>query len=90
MAILDDHGIEVIRKSGVDLTNQKTTYALRVVLSGGSPLGDLDWDFYSVSYGATTDTYTFKTGGAGGSTVATFTFTYTDTTKTVISSGAWT
>lgn len=29
-----------------------------------------------------TDTYTYKTGGSGGATVATVTVVYTDTTKT--------
>ena len=35
--------------------------------------------------GATTDVYTYKTGGSGGTTVATLTITYADSTKAVIS-----
>ena len=33
---------------------------------------------------STTDLWTFKTGGSGGTTVATVTIVYTDTTKCVI------
>lgn len=43
------------------------------------------YDYVSLAVAATTDTYTFKTGGAGGTTVATVTITYTDSTKAVIS-----
>jgi len=43
------------------------------------------WDYMSLSSGATTDTYTFKTGGAGGSTVATVALEYTDATKATLS-----
>jgi len=34
---------------------------------------------------STTDTYVYKTGGAGGTTVATVTIVYTDTTKATVS-----
>lgn len=44
------------------------------------------YDYISVAYPvATTEVYTFKTGGAGGSTVATVTVVYTDSTKTNLS-----
>lgn len=44
-------------------------------------------DYIGVNVGgATADVYTYKTGGAGGSTVATLTINYTDATKAVISS----
>lgn len=36
--------------------------------------------------GATTDVYSYKTGGAGGTTVATLTITYTDATKATVTS----
>jgi len=42
-------------------------------------------DYVSLVQDATHDTYTFKSGGAGGTTVATKTITYTDGTKTVVS-----
>lgn len=37
---------------------------------------------------STVDTYVFKAGGSGGTTVATITITYTDTTKNQISTVA--
>ena len=43
------------------------------------------YDYISYTSGSTTDTYTYKTGGSGGSTVATVTVTWTDSTKTVLS-----
>ncbi len=46
------------------------------------------YDYISLAVAATTDTYTFKTGGAGGTTVATVTITYTDSTKVTISTVA--
>jgi hypothetical protein len=46
-------------------------------------------DYISANFaGATTDVYTFKSGGSGGTTVATVTITYTDSTKAVISTVA--
>lgn len=38
--------------------------------------------------GSTTNVYTYKTGGSGGTTVATVTVTYSDSTKGTISSVA--
>lgn len=44
-------------------------------------------DYISAAYPtATSEVYTYKTGGSGGTTVATVTVTYTDATKTVLSS----
>jgi len=54
----------------------------------GSSLVTEDFDYVSVAYDTTTDTYTFKSGGSGGDTVATVTVTYTDSTKVDISSVA--
>jgi hypothetical protein len=57
-----------------------------------SPSGTLVsevFDYIAANYsGATTDVYTYKTGGSGGTTVATVTITYTDSTKAIISSVA--
>lgn len=45
------------------------------------------FDYIGANYaGATADVYTYKTGGAGGSTVATITVNWTDTTKSVLAS----
>lgn len=43
------------------------------------------WDYTALTEAATTDTWVFKTGGSGGSTVATVVITYTDATKATIS-----
>lgn len=43
------------------------------------------FDYVSLSVATTTDTYVFKTGGSGGTTVATVVITYTDSSKTVLS-----
>lgn len=42
------------------------------------------YDYVSLSTGATTEAYTFKTGGSGGTTVGTITITYTDSNATTI------
>lgn len=45
------------------------------------------FDYIGANYaGATEDVYTYKTGGAGGSTVATITVNWTDATKSVLAS----
>ena len=45
-----------------------------------------NYDYISVSYdSATQETYTFKSGGSGGSTVATIVVVYTDSTKDSLS-----
>jgi len=43
------------------------------------------FDYVALTPGASDDTYVYKTGGAGGSTVKTVVVTYTDTSKNVIS-----
>lgn len=45
-------------------------------------------DYISLTSGATTDTYVFKSGGSGGTTVTTILITYTDSTKATISTVA--
>jgi hypothetical protein len=43
------------------------------------------FDYIGANYaGATADVYTYKTGGAGGTTVATITVNWTNTTKAVL------
>jgi len=47
------------------------------------------YDYIAITYPSTiTEVYTFKTGGVGGTTVATVTLTYTDATKNNLSSAA--
>lgn len=44
------------------------------------------FDYIAADYsGGTTDVYTYKSGGSGGTTVAVITITYTDGTKNVLS-----
>lgn len=57
------------------------------LIVGGSLVKE-DYDYISVAYDTTTDTYTFKSGGSGGDTVATVVITYTDSTKAAILSVA--
>jgi len=48
-----------------------------------------DYDYFSMALfvGNTIETYTFKTGGASGTTVATVSITYTTSDRDVIQSG---
>lgn len=46
------------------------------------------YDYTALTQDATHDTWAFKTGGSGGSTVATVTITYTDSTKATVASVA--
>jgi hypothetical protein len=66
--------------SAVSLKADPATGALLNV-SMGSLITEL-YDYISVAYPInTTEVYTFKTGGSGGTTVATITVVYTDSTK---------
>lgn len=51
-------------------------------------LGIPQYDYASLVQASLTDTWTLKSGGSGGSTVATVTITYTDTGKQTISTVA--
>ena len=56
-------------------------------VAASSGLGLPGYDYVSLAISpATTETYTFKSGGSGGSTVATVTIVYTDATRGTISS----
>lgn len=58
--------------------------AIRVnAVAGGISLPN--YDYVAQAQDATHDIWTFKTGGVGGTVVATVTITYTDATKVVIS-----
>lgn len=61
--------------------------ALRTVQA--SSLIKFDFDYYSVTYpSATQEVYTYKRGGASGTTVGTITINYTDGTKQFISNAS--
>lgn len=64
---------------------------LDVAIIGGSPLSELDWDACDIQQtSATVRTYVFKTGGLAGTTVATCTITFTDSTRSELDSVVWT
>lgn len=84
---VDDHGLEAIRKSAAQVTSgDKSEYKLRTYDVGGL-LAGISYDYVSASYpSATQEIYVFKTGGSSGTTVATVTINYTDSTKDNLSS----
>lgn len=55
------------------------------VFANGLQIGKYDYVSMTLSGGNTIETYTFKTGGSGGTTVATITIVYTDSTRANIS-----
>jgi hypothetical protein len=57
-----------------------------IVGGGGLIIEPYDYVSMALSGADTTETYTFKTGGSGGTTVATITIVYTDDTRSVLSS----
>ena len=60
--------------------------AVRVLDTGGLNRG-VQYDYVAVTYPTgTTEVYTFKNGGSGGTVVAIITLIYTDTTKVNLSS----
>lgn len=84
--ITDDANEEVRNLRVEPATNELKVAASVISMTNG--IGVPDHDYIGVAYAATTDTYTFKTGGSGGSTVATVVVTYTDSTKEFIDSVA--
>lgn len=61
------------------------TFATEATLLKTVGLGVPQWDYTALVQASTTDTWAFKTGGSGGSTVATVVITYTDSGKGTIS-----
>lgn len=61
-----------------------TSRYVNVVGGLGSLLSGLVYDYLSASYpNSTTEVYTYKVGGSVGTTVATITVTYTNSTKDI-------
>jgi hypothetical protein len=83
-----DHGLEAIRKSTHPVTaGNNSEYKIKVFNAAG--MISETYDYVSVNYAtATQEIYTFKTGGSGGTTVATITINYTDSTKANLSNVA--
>ncbi len=73
--------VKLVNKDDLEI-NPATEETLQVVAGLNIP----KYDYVVVTYPTTTsEVYTFKTGGAGGTTVAVVTIVYTDTTKDFIS-----
>ena len=52
---------------------------------GGGLMGGVEYDFVQAAYpDATTEVWTFKSGGSGGTIVRTLTITFVDSTKELI------
>jgi len=72
-------------------TTVGTKRGLDVVVIGGSPIADLNWDALDVQQTSSiVDTYLFYTGGLAGTLVATCTVTYTDSSKDNLNTVLWT
>ena len=66
-------------------TSSRNKIAVAVIEEGGLNIGS--YDYVAVTYPtATSEVYTFKSGGSGGTTVSTVTLVYTDSTKEDLSS----
>ena len=98
---VDDHGLEVLKKAGEEVTpGDKSDYYIKVGLVsggsitvnvGGSPLADINWDALDAQQtSATVETYLFYSGGLAGTLVATCTVTYTSSTKADLDTVVWT
>jgi len=62
-----------------------TTRGVTVHSVSGLAFGAYDYVSMALSIGDTTETYTFKSGGSGGTTVNTIVVVYTNSTRTVLS-----
>lgn len=66
-----------------------STGRLLVDAMGGATPG-IDYDYMALEQtSATVETYTFKDGGSGGTTIRTVVITYTDSGKETISTVGW-
>lgn len=61
-----------------------------VSLSSSALIAGTDYDYIDIQQtSSTVETFVFKLGGSGGSTIQTITVTYTDSTKSDLDSVAW-
>jgi hypothetical protein len=66
----------------VDTKHGQDVYVLGGTVGTGGMLDGIIYDYVAVTYpDVDEEVYTFKTGGSGGTTVATITVLYTDATK---------
>lgn len=87
-AIYDAKDVEPVVLYGKRASGQGTVYPILTDAYGSlltaNGLSLPSWDYMSLGISSETETYTFKTGGSGGSTVATVTIVYTDSGRTDI------
>ena len=80
-------GLAKIFASVWDSLNNRLNVAVQNIVATTEGLSIPAHDYISyTNTSGTVDTYVYKTGGSGGTTVATLTITYTDTTKSQPSS----
>mgnify|MGYP001407009312 CR=1 FL=1 len=88
-ASIDAGDIEIgaveIKNSTDDTRATVSTKGLHIFDTVTNSLVPATYDYISYTSGSTTDTYVFKTGGSGGTTVSTLVITYTDSTKQTMS-----
>jgi hypothetical protein len=82
---VDDYGIQVLAKAAEEVVDgSKADYYLKTGSATGL-LKDTKYNFASLSQTSTTDTWTYKIGGASGTITAVIVITYTDSTKSIMS-----
>jgi len=62
--------------------------AENTLLGGIAGMVDSAYDYIGYTNNATSDVYTYKIGGSGGTTVATITVNFTDATKDTLAANA--
>lgn len=91
MSTLSDHGLEVLRKAGELVTAGDKSNTYLKTSSVGAYLSKIPW----LSYGydeptSITERYRFYSeANQGGSVLATFTFTYANSSKSTPPNGSW-
>lgn len=85
------HGLEVLRLSSEQVTSGSNADTFIKTSMVGSYLSRFDWRSYSYDEPTTTtERYRFYSeANQGGSVLATFTFTYTDSGKSTPPNGSW-
>lgn len=78
-------GAVEIKDGSSDTRAEVSSKGLHVYDTAANSLVPGTYDYISYTSGTLTDTYVFKTGGSGGTTVSTVVITYTDSTKATMS-----
>lgn len=75
---VQDHGLEVLKKAGFDESGNKTNYSIQTrPTSFGAFSPPIETDYIGRTVLGAVETYVYKQGGSGGTTLATVTVTYT-------------